>query len=360
MMLSRHSQNEKIEPATPRPAPSVLVIDDDNSQYALIERALGPKYSFHFANGSSAARALMEERVFDLILCDVEMPGESGMQLLQSLPASQEDAAVIMVTALDDLHAAELVFLIGAYGYIVKPYRAIELQISARNAIRRRGLEIQNRERENDLAERLVDQSLRLNTLMSELEGSRIETLDRLSLAVEARDSVTAEHVEGMTVMVERLAIRVGFDVMEAKALGAASMLHDVGKIGVPDTILMKPGPLTDNERAIMETHAEIGHKMLDGSDNPLLQLGAEVALTHHERIDGNGYPRKLAGDAIPRSARVVQIVDVYSALANDRPYRPAMSVDESLEVIGSGLGKQFDAEYCQVFLDNFDSIATG
>ncbi|MBJ7353875.1 MAG: response regulator [Thermoleophilaceae bacterium] len=339
------------------PAGSLLLIDDEPQQRDLLVRSLADRYDCATAANAAAARELMEETDFDLIICDLEMPGESGLDLLREIPALQPDAAVIMVTGTNDVQTAETALEFGAYGYIVKPYRRVELIINVENALRRRALEIARRDYTGRLESQLMNKTSDLSSALSDLEAERVETLRRLCLAVEARDHVTAAHIDGMVQVVERFARKLGYSDVDAKTLGWASAMHDVGKIGVPDHILLKPGPLSTDERTVMMEHAEIGHHMLSGSPNPMLRIGSEIARCHHERWDGTGYPRGLAGEEIPMAARIVQIVDVLSAMTNDRPYRKALPTETAIQELADGAGTQFDPELVKVFLDNYEEI---
>lgn len=336
---------------------SVLIIDDEPQQRALMERALAERYDCETAGSVSDARTLLQAIQFDLVILDIGLPGESGIELLRELPALRADAAVIMVTGTDDVRTAELALGFGAYGYIVKPFRGVELLINASNALRRRTLEIGHREYTNRLEQRLLERTTSLNSAIGDLESARVEMLNRLSMAVEARDRVTADHMDGMITIVERFARKLGYSELDANSLASAGAMHDVGKIGVPDEVLLKPGPLNETERALMERHTEIGYRMLAGSNNPLLQLGAEIARSHHERWDGTGYPHSVASDAIPASARIVQIVDVFSAITTDRPYRDALPIETALREISDGSGSQFDPNLTDVFLEHFDEL---
>lgn len=326
-------------------------------QRHLLEQVLSDRYECVMAADAAAAREAMARWEFDLIVSDLNLPDESGLELLRRLPQLNPDAALLIVTGSGDEQTAETAIALGAYGYIVKPFRHMELHINISNALRRRSLELANRSYTGQLEGRLLERTTALNSALSELESARLETLHRLSLAVEARDRVTADHVEGMVNVVERFACLLGHKDLEAQELGAASAMHDVGKIGVPDEILLKPGALTPEERARMQTHAEIGHEMLAGSQNPLLQLGAEIAWAHHERWDGTGYPQRLSGDAIPESARIVQIVDVFSAMSTDRPYRDALPLDVVKSELAAGAGTQFDPSMVKLFLAEFDDL---
>jgi putative two-component system response regulator len=200
-------------------------------------------------------------------------------------------------------------------------------------------LEIRVRERTSDL-----------QRAVASLDASQIETVRRLSRAVEFRDGDTGAHIARISALAARTARSAGLDAERCDLIERASPLHDVGKVAIPDTVLLKPGPLTPAERLIIETHAEIGHRLLDGSDSAVLQLAATIALTHHEHYDGGGYPHGLAGESIPIEGRVVAIADVFDALTSDRVYRPAMTTDQALVIMRNGRGTHFDP----VLLDHF------
>jgi putative two-component system response regulator len=184
-----------------------------------------------------------------------------------------------------------------------------------------------------------------------ELERSYHETLRRLARAVEFRDNDTGEHIERMSSFCELIARGLGLDEQQCALIRAASTLHDAGKIAIPDEILLKPGSLTDRERAIMQTHAATGHQLLTGSASPLLQLAASIALTHHERFDGTGYPRRMAGHDIPIEGRIAAVADVFDALTSDRVYRPALPIDEAIELMDAERGRHFDPIILDTFL---------
>jgi putative two-component system response regulator len=330
----------------------------------MLTRLLSDDYEVAEARSAADARERIEAEDFALVLCDIDMPGESGLELARELSESHPELAVTMVTGTDDVETAKEALELGAYGYIVKPFRPTELLIGVANGLRRRELEIAAKKYAAGLEQSLLNRSAELSATvaeldssLSELEASRLESIQRLNLAVAARDHITAEHVNEMTIFVERFARLYGFAPVDASAIGIASAMHDVGKIGIPDSVLLKPGSLDDDERQLMQQHAEIGHRILAGSPNKLLQLGATIAWTHHERWDGRGYPRGLKGEKIPLEARVVQIVDVYSALTTDRPYRGALDDETAKSLIRNGGGTQFDPMLVALFLGGFDSI---
>jgi putative two-component system response regulator len=192
---------------------------------------------------------------------------------------------------------------------------------------------------------------------IDELRRSRQETVERLAKAIEMRDPETGEHVNRMAVVAAFLAERLGFEHDRVLLLRTAAPMHDVGKIATPDDILQKRGPLTIEERAVMELHTTIGHQILDGSDSELLRMAARVALTHHERWDGNGYPQALLGEEIPLEGRIVAVADVFDALLSDRCYRPAMELEQAVELMRKGRGAHFDPKVVDVLLDDLDEV---
>lgn len=223
------------------------------------------------------------------------------------------------------------------------------------------------RRRADDLNENLIERAAienRLRDTILELERSEMalahsqeETIMRLSLAVESRDAETGSHIERMGRYCELLAGKIGWTDDECDLLRIASPLHDVGKIAIPDSVLQKPGRLTPEERVEIEKHAEIGHQILAGSDSPLLDLAARIALTHHEHWDGAGYPNGIAGEEIPVEGRIAAIADVFDALTSDRVYRKAMPVEKALSIMSEGRGAQFDPQLLDVFFDSIVEV---
>jgi PAS domain S-box-containing protein len=213
-----------------------------------------------------------------------------------------------------------------------------------------------------DVTERKVSEALRAafaaeqRNLIFELQRSREETADRLSRALHYRDSVSGEHVSRMAIVAAYLGERLGMSPEEVILLRAATPMHDIGKIAIPDDILQKPGRLTEDERRVMQRHPQIGFEMLDGSHSEVLRMGAQIALTHHERWDGRGYPRRLRGEQIPLEGRIAAVADVFDALLSDRPYRAALRESEVREVIADGRGSLFDPQVANALLDEFET----
>jgi putative two-component system response regulator len=338
----------------------VLVIDDDDSVRRLIARMVSTSgHDVETAADAVEARLWLAMASFALVICDLNMPGESGHDLVRWIRAEHRDVAVLMATGTNDRGIADAVLAAGAYGYLLKPFRRNEVAINVANALRRRGLEIENREYRGRLellvAERtgaLREAVERLEASEWELTRSREETIQRLSLAIEFRSHETGEHVERIGINAARIAGRLGLDERHCEMIRLAAVLHDVGKIGIPDAILLKPGPLNGAERRQIEQHPEIGHRLLAGSGSELLELAAQIAWSHHERFDGGGYPRGLAGEDAPLEGRITAVADVFDALTHDRVYRPALPLDQALEIMRAGRGRQFDPDVLDAFMD--------
>jgi putative two-component system response regulator len=339
----------------------ILIVDDDRHVRALMRRLLERAgYVCATAENGVKAHELLAVEPFELLVCDLQMPGESGLDVISYVRATYPDTAAIMVTGVDDEKLAGHALALGAYGYIVKPFSTTDLSIQVLNALRRRQLEIAQRQERERLEHMVEERTGELRDAVEELKRSEEETVRRLAAAVEARDHETAEHIERVGNYSALVASWLGLSEDHCELIRRSSTLHDVGKIGVADEILLKPGPLTPAERVAMQRHAKIGHDILDGSKLDLLELAATIAWTHHERVDGTGYPRGLAGSEIPLEGRIVAVVDVYDALTSDRPYRPALAHDNALALMCTGKGTQFDAVVLDAFLSALEETDAG
>jgi putative two-component system response regulator len=323
----------------------VLIVDDDPGVCVALRRlVVDHGHMATVAGDATEARGELAAGSFEVILCDVNLPGESGLELVHDVVGGRTDIAVLMVSAADDPQLAETALALGAYGYIVKPFRDSEVNIGIANALRRRRLEIENKAHHERLEQLVAERT-------AELDRSREETIHRLAAAAELRDNETGQHIERVSRYCELIARRLGLPYDRCELLRVASPLHDIGKIAIPDHILRKPGPLSPDERLVVETHTERGYSILAGTREPLLELGAEIAWTHHERFDGGGYPRGLAGEAIPLSGRIVAVADVFDALVSDRVYRLALPVDEVVATMRAERGGQFDPDVLDALL---------
>jgi putative two-component system response regulator len=343
----------------------VLIVDDQGDVRAVLRRILeAAGYRCRTADSVAQARVAIDELVPHLVLCDIDMPGESGLVLVEHLHRQALDVAVLMVTAYDDPLVAEEAMDDGAFGYIIKPFERNEILINVAGALRRRNQSIDTQsalgQLEREVQARAADlqSSLRMLERTSEaVDRAHEEALRRLACAAEFRDPETAHHLERMSRYSAVLARAAGLSDEHCELLRLASPMHDVGKIGIPDTVLLKEGIFTPDDRRIMERHPQLGHELLTGSGSPLLDLAASVALTHHERVDGTGYPNRLAGDDIPIEGRIVAIADVFDALSSQRRYKRALTLEETRALMYEERGTHFDAELLDLFFEHIEEI---
>jgi putative two-component system response regulator len=343
----------------------LLIVDDEEQIRRILQRTVEKQgFTCDVAKSATEAKAFLAETAYALVLSDVNMPGESGIDLIKSIVREYPSTATVMCTGLDDPNIANLALEIGAYGYVVKPFEANEILIAIMNALRRRALEIENRNHRDHLEEMVKARTTDLWGAIQDLERaekeirlSREETIQRLSMAAEFRDQETASHIKRMSMYCALLAERLGEEPQRCEMIRLSSVMHDVGKIGIPDHILLKPGPLDPDEWKVMRTHPEIGYRILSNSRSELMNEAATVALTHHEKIDGTGYPRGLVEDEIPLVGRIAAVADVFDALTTNRVYRKAFSLGEALEIMREGKGQHFDPGILDLFLSSMDRV---
>jgi PAS domain S-box-containing protein len=454
----------------------ILVTDDQPEMLRLVDRTLGEQYRCDFAATIAQAHKKLGSRTFQLALCDIQMTGGSGLALAEEITEEHPEVAVILVSEKDDPEVARQAFGFGGHGvhgYLVKPFWPGQLLITTMNALRRRELEISEREYRLNLEERrqtiidmapmpiyvkddafryvfanaqadalagqergqllgqtdeaimspealeqiraidrriltegttyeadetleiagvqrtfqtvkfpLLDERGRATAVcgistdvsaqrealalrdelsaaqqdaIDELQVSRQETVERLTKAIELHDFSTGKHVDQMAKVAALLGTCLGLDAEQVQLLRLAAPMHDVGKIATPSEILRKPGPLTPEERREMNRHTTVGHEILANSESELLRVAATIALTHHERYDGSGYPKGLAGTEIPLEGRITAVADVFDALLSERPYRPALTVEETVAIIEENRGEQFDPQIVDILLDHLD-----
>jgi putative two-component system response regulator len=323
-------------------------------------------YDCKTAGSAEEARATMQANPdVQLVLTDLDLPGQSGFDLIGHLAQDHPDTSVMMLTGLDDPQLASAALARGAYGYMIKPFKPTEVVVNVANALRRRSLEIENHEHRMGLQKLVSERTsdlwnavTELERAQTELQVSRQETIERLSMAAEFRDDETARHIQRMSRYCALLGAHFGWDDAAAEQLRLASVMHDVGKIGIPDSILLKPGPLTPDEYTKMQEHCEIGYRILSGSHSELLKAAASIALTHHEKMDGSGYPQGLSL-GIPLEGRIAAVADVFDALTTDRIYRAALPLDEAVALMKKGRGSHFDPDILDFFLDSMEEVLT-
>ncbi len=334
-------------------ATRILVVDDEPTIARLVvQRLSGRGYACALAFSSEEALAKINAERFDLVISDINMPGMSGINLLAAAKKSSPATAFIMLTGVDDHATAVRSLELGAFGYIVKPFEANELFINVSNALRRRELELQR-----DRYEERLERDVRART--AEIRDTQEQIIMRLVAASGFRDEETGEHIRRMGEYAAVLARAAGWDARAAQEIRLAAPMHDIGKMGVADTILNKPGRLTPEEFALIQQHTIIGARILEGSGIALIELAREIALNHHEKWSGGGYPAGIKGEAIPLSARIVAVCDVYDALVNDRVYRRALPEAEALAIMKEGRGSQFDPDILDLFLERLPELRT-
>jgi putative two-component system response regulator len=349
------ANGEQARRSAPR---QVLVVDDEEAVRRTIGRTLIQSgYECTLASTTAETRALLGDRHFQLAICDVVLPDASGLDLLREMHVADPTLAILMISSRDDPMVAEIAAERGAFGYLVKPLAANALLIGVTNALHRRRHEIEEHEYRARLEEAVHARTAELRAAIAELTHSRQQTLHGLSRAVEMRDIQTGGHVERIGDYSALIAEGLGMGSERVELIRAAAPMHDVGKIGIPDRILLKPGQLNDEERLEMQRHTEIGRELLTGTNSQLLDLAATIAATHHERFDGGGYPSGLRGEEIPLEGRIVAVADVFDALTHERVYRSTMSVDDALRTIEEGRGTQFDPVVFDAFISRLGSI---
>jgi putative two-component system response regulator len=333
-------------PESAVPLATVLVVDDTPGNIDILQEILTPTYRVKVAaSGVRALEIAAQDDPPDLILLDIMMPGMDGYEVLRRLQANPRTRVipVLFVTAKEAPEDEQLGFDLGCVDYLTKPISAPKVRARVRTHL---ALRDQNRTLEAAVRERT-----------RELEATRLSILERLGRAAEFRDNETGMHVLRMSQTSQCVALELGLPVDEATLLLQAAPMHDIGKIGIPDRVLLKPGRLDADEWVIMRRHPEIGHRIIGQHTSPLLKMAAEVALTHHERWDGTGYPAGLRGDAIPRVGRIVAVADVFDALTSVRPYKPAWSVADAVAELERGAGSHFDPRVVAAFLGRLPEI---
>ncbi len=336
----------------------ILIVDDETSICEIVSRWMQREgYEFRAVHSAEEALEVLAVESFSLMLSDINMPGKSGMELLAIVQQTYPDLSVIMATALDDRKIATQALEMGAYGYVIKPFERNEVLINVANGLRLRRLEMENRAHREHLEMLVAERTRELEEAEQEVRMSREETIQRLAKAAEFRDDETAQHTFRMSEYCKMMAVKLGFPEERCELIRMASPLHDVGKIGTPDHILLKPGKLTAEEFEIIKQHTLIGYRILSSSQSELLEVASVIAWTHHEKYDGNGYPRGLVGQDIPLEGRIAAICDVFDALTSDRVYKKAFSIEQAVEILREGKGSHFDPELLDLFLDSMDDV---
>jgi putative two-component system response regulator len=334
----------------PSPA-TILVVDDEPCVREVVARWLvADGYRSAQAATAQAAWECLQTGPVQLVTLDIRMPGVSGIELLPQIVAAFPDTPVIMMTGVEETRTAVTALTHGACAYLAKPVKREALRGEVRAALRRRQIAIDSRQYTLRLEEQVRQQT-------AAIRSAHEETIHRLLSASMWRDEETGTHLRRSGLLAELLAKAAGWSTAEAELIRFAAPMHDVGKIGIPDAILRKPGKLSPEEWKIMKQHTQIGAMMLTSSPVPMFQMAREIALSHHERWDGEGYPAGLSGAAIAEGARIVAIVDVYDALTHDRVYRPAYTEERALAMMQQAAGTQLDPWLLTLFFSHLAEI---
>jgi putative two-component system response regulator len=336
------------------PGSIIQIVDDDPAETRLLEAQLkAGGYAIMAAHSAEECLEQLKARLPDLILLDILMPGMTGFDLAERLKSDPqtENIPVIMITALEDRESRLRALGMGAEEFLTKPVDRAELLVRVRNMLHLKAyqnfLVDYNRTLEQHVAERTRE--------LSEAYKDAIFTMVR---AAEFRDEETGAHVQRISFYCRDMAEELGLDAEFCDQIFYASPMHDIGKIAIPDAVLLKPGGLTPDEKEIMKGHAALGAKILEKGVSPYTRMGVDIALNHHERWDGTGYPNGLRGEAIPYAARLMNIADQYDALRSKRPYKPAFSHEKAVEIITVGDGRTQPAHFDPQVLDAFGRCA--
>lgn len=332
-----------------RPA-RILIVDDEAVVRDILERKLiDLGYRCEGCGNYREARNLLITRKYDLLLADVSLPGASGRDVLKEALRISPNVAVILLTSVVDIEMAVDSLKEGAYDYITKPFSIEEVSISVSRALEKRRLLLENQDYQRTLEERVASRTRQLQEALGVLEHTYHSTLVALSKALDSRDADLDGHSLRVTVYAVRLARQLGMSESEIKSIEQGILLHDIGKIGVPDALLRKQGKLSPEESLLMQRHPEIGFRIL--SSIRFLKGAALLVLHHHEQYDGNGYPQHLKGAAIDPGARVFAIADALDDLTSNCPFQAAVSFETAIGKIAELSGAQFDPAFVNEFL---------
>ncbi|MBV1862150.1 MAG: response regulator [Nannocystaceae bacterium] len=345
----------------------ILVVDDEVQIRRVIRKVLSAEgYDVLEANGGNEALETLAHTDVDTVLLDMRMPDMTGIEVCKRMRSTGRHAhtPVVFLSGASERSVRREAREAGADDFLAKPFDEGELRARIRNSVAhnrhsagmaqesaRLRIEVDGQTRALHEARIALDRARR------ELEAAQVQTIERLTKAAEFRDDETAAHLQRMSEYSRLLARKVGLDDYTSEMIRTASPMHDVGKIGIPDSILLKPGRLTPDEYEVMKKHAEIGYRILGGSESKLLQLAASIAHTHHEKYNGSGYPRGLKGDEIPIEGRIVAVADVFDALTSERPYKKAWPLERALKLLVDGRNEHFDAELVDLFIGSMDEV---
>lgn len=331
-------------------AEKILIVDDDSYvRGSLVKILQSAGYQTLEAADAQSATALIDTEFIGLGVIDIKIPGMSGLDLMAYLHGRHADVDTILVTAYSDIDTATTAIKMGAYDIIQKPFHAYSVLMSVRRAMEKRSLVLANQDFQGDLERKIKEQMISMRLRNQEKHQLINNTINSLVQTLEAKDKYTEGHSRRVAEMAIAIAKRMGYDHREREEIHLAGLFHDIGKIGIRETVLHKMGKLTSEEYETIKTHVIIGVKILD--QIPQFKKITKIIRHHHEFYNGTGYPDQLAGENIPLGGRILAISDAYDAMTTDRPYRKALSIDQACAIILRAQERQFDPKLVNVIL---------
>src|SRR5687767_3223436 len=329
-------------------SPSILIVDDELEITEILADLLSEDYDCVKAGSAEQALVQLRRNQFQLVISDITMPGMSGLEMIPHVKEQSPDTVVVMISGMQTVESAIGALRLGAFDYLMKPFDLRQVEAVVKRALEHHDLVVAKQRYENHLEELVEQRTAELDRALNSLEDAYRSTLRALTAALETRDSETHGHSERVVTYSLRLGREYGLDSRRIKALEFGSLLHDIGKIGVPDSILRKPAKLTDEEWVLMRQHPVHGQQILRGIE--FLEGPARVVAQHHEKWDGSGYPLGLQGDDIDLCARIFSVADAFDAITSDRVYRRGKSYQEAADELDEWAGRQFDPKVVEAF----------
>lgn len=329
-------------------SPRILIVDDEVEITEILADLLSADYECVRAGSAEQALAQLADNQFQLVISDITMPGMSGLEMIPHVKEGSPDTVVVMISGMQTVESAIGALRLGAFDYLMKPFDLRQVEAVVKRALEHHELVVAKQRYENHLEELVEQRTAELDRALNSLEGAYRSTLKALTAALETRDSETHGHSERVVSYSLRLGREYGLNSEQMKSLEFGSLLHDIGKIGVPDSILRKPAKLTEEEWVRMREHPVHGQQILRGIE--FLQGAARVVAQHHEQWDGSGYPLGLRGEEIDICARIFAVADAFDAITSDRVYRRGKSYEAAAQELDDWAGRQFDPKIVEAF----------